>query len=194
MPGRLKSTLNFKREVKHFSTNPSLVGKPVFRDGRLILVSGPKDSLTYKKNALHIKYASAFYKHLKRLNLTKVRIVPVKTDSAEHIQKYFHRPSISSLEIFIEFRRGRRFSLPSSFSVADQEHCESLLKKFPGVSLKDWENKLFCAKRELAFEANVGRYIDLGKEFDYNFKTGFSNFVIFGLDKKGVIKVGLVDV
>lgn len=194
MPGRLKSTLNYGRVANVFSKSPLTVGRAVLRDGKTIHVAGPKESLTWKKNPLHIEAASRFYKILRTCGLDKVRIVPVKTDSVTQVQKYFHRPSLSSLRQFVLFKLGEIREMESFVTLTDVKYCEDLIKKFPGVSMKAWQKKVEEAKQDLTFKAGVGEILDFFPESGYAWRFDFRNFIVFGFDKKGTIKCGLVDI
>ncbi|MEI7961535.1 MAG: hypothetical protein WCI04_04325 [archaeon] len=194
MPGRLKSTKYFNRLAKQFAKTPKLIGKEVVRDGIKIRVGGPKLSVTLKKSQLHVDAANAFYKKMRQFKFDYVRIVPVKLDSATRVQKYFHRPSLASLEEFVKFKLNYKLRLAEFVTPTDVNYCNALIRKFPNISLNDWFEKVRLAKIELVQKTGITEIVDLGTEFSDLWRFNFKNLIVFGFDSKGIIKCGLVDV
>ncbi|HLC80090.1 MAG TPA: hypothetical protein VJG83_06795 [archaeon] len=189
MPGRLKSTKGFRDAVRDFRSEPRR-GELVARDGRVVRVSGPKNSLILKKDIRHVKAAEEFYHSLRRMKFDHLRIVPVKIDKESMVQKYFHRPSLAVFISYLSENRLRRV-LMSEISATDREFCEKLVKSTPNINERKWLELAKSAKGELMEKARVSFRIPLAGE---TWVFGFSNFIVFGLDSKGVPKVGLVDV
>lgn len=165
----------------------------ILRDGKEIVVAGRHPAFT-KKNPAHVSLTLAAFDKLKKAKLEKVRIVPVKT-YPNNIQKYFQRPSLLTLHDYCAFKLDKRVRLPPEISALDIRFCEALLKKYQNITVLNWYNKSHEAILEIGNKVGFGAAFFLTvKGRQHLVGSSFENFVVFGLDGQGTIKVGVVDV
>jgi len=166
----------------------------------------------------HLKLAERYYAYLRKVNIKSFRVLPIKsvaykgtykdTSLRWGVQRYFKRPSVTALVSYLSYmeqgvsgplrERAKQMVEAKYYPNIDEaielhyfglskeevDCCKSLLSRCPGIKLsqiKTVENEL----RE--------QFHDAPKNVREDVRYDSSNYIVFGLTREGLPKIGVVD-